>query len=117
MDTETDRQRNTKRQKERDKRKRESKADRYIDRVRLKHQPLNIKVVTYKRVFCNNTKSLANRTINFVHESHLFLRVKLQLRPTRQQQESHLHDHYKKSLRTNKRLSLIDHNQVRTENQ
>ena len=39
-------------------------------------------------MFCNNTKSLANKTINFVNESHLFLLVKLQLRPTRQRHEN-----------------------------
>ena len=30
-------------------------------------------------------------TINFVNESHLLLRVKLQLRPTRQGHENHLY--------------------------
>ena len=27
----------------------------------------------YKRVFCNNTKNLANKTTNFVNESHLLI--------------------------------------------
>ena len=45
----------------------------------------------YKRVFCSNTKILANKRINFVNESHLFLRVKLQLRPTRQRHENRLY--------------------------
>ena len=38
----------------------------------------------YKRVFCNNTKSLANKTTNFINESHLLIWGKLQLGLTRQ---------------------------------
>ena len=33
----------------------------------------NILYETYLRVFCNNTKSLANKTTNFVNESHLLI--------------------------------------------
>ena len=35
------------------------------------------KDLVYKRVFCNNTKSLENKmTLNFVNESHLFTQGK-----------------------------------------
>ena len=43
----------------------------------------NILYETYKRVFCNNTKSLANKTTNFVNESHSLIWEKLQLGLTR----------------------------------
>ena len=33
----------------------------------------------YKRVFCNDTKSLASKTTIFVNESHLLIWGKLQL--------------------------------------
>ena len=46
---------------------------------------------TYKRVFWNNTKSLANKTINFVNESHLLIWGNLQLGLTWQRHKNCLY--------------------------
>ena len=42
----------------------------------------------------NNPKSLANKTTNFVNESHLLIWGKLQLRLTRQRHENRLYIHF-----------------------